>query len=577
MANDIRIGLAVVAEDSVTRKTAQTLKQIEKSQDGLAASLRQGADSADQYTTALKKADKALEEIDEKAKRAAKSTAAVGDRGGVGAANERFDAVSRDVGLAGDIQSNLGAVSGLAGSAGLGGGAIANAGEVVALVEELPRLKTALQGFPATISASAQALGTNSAGLIGSLGALGLAAAAVGVAIKVAADEIGKAVNFFESAISAQVNAEELIASGGTVAEAEQQIEALRAQAEANRVVAQRVRDANGRLAELAENPLLKNLPGFRALNRQLADLDQTARDAELSADALQAAIDEGRLASESAEDREARLKEARENSIASLERLGDTLKRVADIERQARDAIADQRRQTQQGIADQRRAGRRSAQALSRSFSDEAIGQAVALRNNLQGEYIGATRDAARAEREKQARLLDIQRDAQREQEQLARNRDFAGIFGLRQNTANATQDVNTEAARESQERAILFEQRIEDLQREYKIEQGERRRQFEVQQRENAIQNRERISDLRRQGRRRQDEIQRNAQREIDLLADQLNSELTLKQDAYQTSIGLTRSWVEGLLQAQSALVTDQDAIRGIVQDELGQIAGT
>ena len=76
-------------------------------------------------------------------------------------AQQGFEATSRDVALAGDVQSNLGAIRGLSSVAGFGGAGqgIGAAGEVVALVEELPRLKTALAGMPQTISAAVSALG----------------------------------------------------------------------------------------------------------------------------------------------------------------------------------------------------------------------------------------------------------------------------------------------------------------------------------------------------------------------------------------------------------------------------------
>lgn len=95
---------------------------------------------------------------------------------------DRFDLVSRQVGLAGDVQSNLGAVSGLASMGGatgqrLGQG-IGAVGEVVALTEELPRLKTALQGMPSVIKSAVGALGVGgiagAATLIGGIVALTL-------------------------------------------------------------------------------------------------------------------------------------------------------------------------------------------------------------------------------------------------------------------------------------------------------------------------------------------------------------------------------------------------------------------
>lgn len=91
--------------------------------------------------------------------------------------NDEFDKVSRDVGLAGDVQSNLGAFSGILGAAGQSdlAGAVAVFGELSAGVEEVARLKAAIAGFPSTIGAAVQALGP------------GGVAAAAGVALVTAA------------------------------------------------------------------------------------------------------------------------------------------------------------------------------------------------------------------------------------------------------------------------------------------------------------------------------------------------------------------------------------------------------
>lgn len=75
--------------------------------------------------------------------------------------NDDFDAVSRRVALAGDAQSNLGALRGLAGAAGFTGvsGGLDIAGEIIVLTEELPRLKASLAGLPAAVKAAVDAIG----------------------------------------------------------------------------------------------------------------------------------------------------------------------------------------------------------------------------------------------------------------------------------------------------------------------------------------------------------------------------------------------------------------------------------
>lgn len=158
------------ALDDVQRDLARAAKALTRETAGAAqANTRFGREVADS-TKALRAQEQAAARAQREVDRLARS-------------QEAFDATSRDVGLAGDVQSNLGAVSGLAGVAGLDGasGGIAAAGEFAALIEELPRLSQALKGLPATVSAAGNALGAGKglAGLIGAGGAVSLAGAAL--------------------------------------------------------------------------------------------------------------------------------------------------------------------------------------------------------------------------------------------------------------------------------------------------------------------------------------------------------------------------------------------------------------
>jgi hypothetical protein len=86
--------------------------------------LRDTLHSLGQSDADIKQVVDQLEQMDRTARRAQDSAAQI-----------RFDEVSRGVALAGDAQSNLGAIRGLADAAGLGGvgGGIGIAGEVLAL------------------------------------------------------------------------------------------------------------------------------------------------------------------------------------------------------------------------------------------------------------------------------------------------------------------------------------------------------------------------------------------------------------------------------------------------------------
>lgn len=153
--------IAIGADDAsdATVKAARLLNRVGTTRSeikNLANDLGLAAEEAEQLGRAL-----------EQQQRAARS-------GRLLSADQRFGDLSRQVGLAGDVQSNLGALRGLSGIAGLGGvsSGVGAAGEIAALVEELPRLKFAASQLPDVISTTVSEIGGKGVGLIGAFGAL---------------------------------------------------------------------------------------------------------------------------------------------------------------------------------------------------------------------------------------------------------------------------------------------------------------------------------------------------------------------------------------------------------------------
>lgn len=183
--------------DKNAHRVAQSAKQavdalgaFERGRDELQATsdeAKQVAVSIEDATQALRRAGNAsgnIQRIGDEAEQARmeiqKTTDAVSAlERRLDAADEGFDVISRRVGLAGDVQSNIGAVRGIADLSGLEKQAniVGIAGEVVVLTEELPRLKLALQNMPDVVRFAATSIGATGIGLIGSLAALGVAIA----------------------------------------------------------------------------------------------------------------------------------------------------------------------------------------------------------------------------------------------------------------------------------------------------------------------------------------------------------------------------------------------------------------
>lgn len=248
---------------------------------------------------------------------------------------QQFDQTSRNVGLAGDVQSNLGALSALTGIS-----EIAVAGEVIALVEELPRLKDAVSGLPATLSAAASAIGGPGLGLIGATGAL----LAVYALASQEAERNRQAVAGF---LDSQGRAIDLIRTGS-----QEEIEARQAELEVQRDNAR----ARLELVQQQEQNFVNALSPFlrgaaelsaslgvgdqslRALRDEINEAQNAANDAQRELNVLNQRIGDGEVQARLAAEAEAELAEARQQNIDRL--VGLELQTRLQAEQQSVDAI---------------------------------------------------------------------------------------------------------------------------------------------------------------------------------------------------------------------------------------------
>lgn len=231
-------------------------------------------------------------------------------------ANDQFDDVSRSVGLAGDVQSNLGAVSGLLGAAGAGGAAqgVAGIGEVVALIEELPRLKAAAGGLPGTVKAAAAALGPAGFALGGVIVALGVAAA-------VAARAINKGKQAFEDTLDA-VTRFNRAALDLTTDEARAELESLEKDLDATTKTLEDL-EAAGEGATGILGAVIKKFGGYsnaiEELEREQAALNSEIGLYERALENNLFAVNDNALATERLAQEEKELAEARQNQLDAL------------------------------------------------------------------------------------------------------------------------------------------------------------------------------------------------------------------------------------------------------------------
>lgn len=166
----IKQEVQLIIDQAAAKRIESRLEAIKKEQFELAKAFNRGETEVDGFKDALAKLDREAKQLNSTLDRLEQPRK-------LDVQTDRFDAVSRDVSLAGDVGSNAATIGSVIG--GNAGAALGRAGEFAEVVEALPRLKEAVAGMPATISAAAEALGTSTLGF----GAAALAVVGLGVAL----------------------------------------------------------------------------------------------------------------------------------------------------------------------------------------------------------------------------------------------------------------------------------------------------------------------------------------------------------------------------------------------------------
>lgn len=392
---------------------------------------------------------------------------------------ERFDAVSREVGLAGDVQSNLGAISGLAGAFGAGGvgSAIGVGGELVALVEELPRLKTAIAGMPATINAAGQALGLGGgAGLIGALGAAGLAVGAFTLVMGKLREQAEKDAEVMRSAIDISRDVNQLIAGGGTVEDAQSRIEQLRQQIEAEQLTIGDTLEAQAGFIESRWVPAFaRTSQQYKDFNTEIENSEQAIAGLEFEIRKLEEAIQSGELTSAESEmaiqqvtQAEQQLAQVRADTTEQTRTQSREVERQAQVERVRVEAVRDNTRELEQAqkaqedynksiadFANERAKINRDTQdaledlryTFARDLTDSLQDASTSASDNLQdaladGNFLG---------------VKDIKRDYERQQRDILTEADRNRRDQLREIRINNDRQLRELQIRQQQELQVL------------------------------------------------------------------------------------------------------------------------
>lgn len=410
-------------------------------------------------------------------------------------AQERFDQISREVALAGDVQSNLGALSGLAGAAGAGGlgGNIAVAGEFAALTEELPRLKQAVAGIPDVLSSAADAIGIPG-GAFGFLGAVAGIGAAF-LVVKGIFDDINESARTArenaQRQIQAALNASARVAAveaEGTLSSAESAIEATRRRiVELDAQVADALKfenliealeDNNTLRISVAEGNLDTDeidrfLAGLNTSREELAAFGVTLEDIARDPETLRSALNElqgqyeseeialrrlidlrdgGTLSTEDAAAAEQQLATTRQQLLTAAQQLIQTEVQQAQLLDQSTEALNDRL----DAIEAERRGIEEAVEFLRASgdTSEEVARQIEAYEQTLQ--RLGETQDFINNQALQAARAREEQAEAEEGLEQ-AREEEAERLQRLANAQAQYNNEIETITERGLQSRLDL------------------------------------------------------------------------------------------------------------------------
>lgn len=430
-------------------------EELEAALNDVVRSVKDGSSSYDEARRDLSKLAREFESTEESAERLNRTIRKLDDIR-LNRLNDEFDNVSRNVGLAGDVQSNLGALSGLAGATGANNVAsgIGTAGELIVLVEELPRLKTALTGLPQTISASAKALGTTSVGLIGALGASAIAIAAVALAFREFTKDAEEQAQVLRNLLSAQGDVNRQIVDGLTTASAQEQIARNEQLIELERERLARLEDAYRSFEEQAGSVIGAIAKVISPQEQALVDEINSIRDSisqlEQTNNALNVAIDNGQTTTAQANAAEIELAATREETTQKTEQVAQAEKRNTEIRQ--RQIQQDQARLQAQREAQQ--AAERAADA-QRKYSESVAKTGSDLQDSIDDIEREFARDLSRG-------LIDAQRDATRNFEDSIAAGDFLGLSQAQVEFERGQEDIRREAERDR--RDALQQTRIDN-----------------------------------------------------------------------------------------------------------------
>jgi hypothetical protein len=336
---DETLKLGVDVDDASLQRAKKRLADIAQEQEKLRNEFLRGERNADSFA-------KELGNLEKEARSLNKALDALETPREIDVKTEKFDQASRDVALAGDVESNVRTIGGAVGA--FGGGAadsaIGKGAEIFAVVEALPRLKEAAAAIPQTFNTAATAMGTSSAGLAAALGVAAVATIAFNFALKDYNKGIQENKTAIQGAIDIIRDYNQFIAGGGTTDAAQERIAELERMRDAEVKTYQDIQAAQQAFADSSTVPAFARFrDDFKEFDTQLTTSQGTIGGYDLEIRKLEEAMANGTTAANDAAQAERDLAAERTQQVltdaAQAGELAETRERLKDATREQIDA----------------------------------------------------------------------------------------------------------------------------------------------------------------------------------------------------------------------------------------------
>lgn len=175
----------------------------------------------------------------------------------------------------------------------------------------------------------------------------------------------------------------------------------------------------------------------------------------------------------------------------------------------------------------------------LAQDFTRDEIDAEKEQRQGALDRQIEAQRDEARALRDHAREMADIRRQAERDEQDLIANRDFAGLFRLRRDTGHRLEDAARAFNDERAERIESYRQAQQDAVDQYTREREQRQAKYLQDLADAQVQYQRELVQVEVNRRKALQKAQQAYSEELRLLGEKLRADLNARRQAYDIEI--------------------------------------